>query len=92
MNSQSVKGGDVMIQQSLLRSLREKRGETVTSMAAKLNIGVSRYYMIESGARPATPELAKQIASILEMQPESLFLPQSFTVREFTLKEEPSNA
>jgi transcriptional regulator with XRE-family HTH domain len=71
-----------MTRPSRLRELREQRGETITSMAAKLEIGVSRYYMIESGARPASPELAEKIAKILGVETEYLFLPQSFTVRE----------
>jgi transcriptional regulator with XRE-family HTH domain len=71
-----------MARPSILRELREQRGETITSMAAKLEIGVSRYYMIESGARPASPELAEKIAAILGVETEHLFLPQSFTVRE----------
>jgi len=80
----------IMVQQSALRALREKKGETVTSMAAKLDIGVSRYYMIETGARPATPELAARIAAILGVDQNALFLPQSFTVREVDLAKEAS--
>lgn len=38
--------------------------------------------MIEKGERPATPELAEQIASLLKVKKEDIFLPQSFTVRE----------
>jgi transcriptional regulator with XRE-family HTH domain len=74
-----------MVQVAVLKQVREQRGETVTSMARKLGVGVSRYYMIESGARPATSELVRQIAVILGMKSEALFLPLSFTVRE-TLK------
>jgi DNA-binding XRE family transcriptional regulator len=50
-------------------------------MAKQLNIGVSRYYLIESGMRPATRELAEAIGQILQVSSDSIFLPVSFTVR-----------
>ena len=80
-----------MTQPSVLRLLRERVGETVTSMAAKLDIGISRYWMIESGTRPATPELADKIAKIVGTETAVLFLPQSFTVREHATKEVSAN-
>jgi transcriptional regulator with XRE-family HTH domain len=64
-----------------LRKLREARGESLTGMAKQLNIGVSRYYLIESGMRPATRELAEAIGQILQVSSGSIFLPVSFTVR-----------
>ena len=67
---------------TLLRLKRESKNETISSMANKLNIGLSRYYMIESGERPATPVIAKQIAELLGVNQEEIFLPQSFTARE----------
>ena len=67
---------------TLLRLTREIRKETITSMAEKLEIGISRYYMIEVGDRPATPEIAKHISEILKVKQEDIFLPQSFTARE----------
>lgn len=67
-----------------LKRYREAAGQTVTGMARKLRIGVSRYYMIESGERPATPEIAKKISEILGVQQGDIFLPQSFTVRKST--------
>ena len=73
-----------MTHQTLLRALREQRGGTITSTAQKLNIGVSRYYMIEAHDRPATAELARQTADILGVSQETLFMPQSFTAREST--------
>lgn len=66
----------------MLRITRELKNETITSMANKLNIGVSRYYMIEIGDRPATPKIAKQISEILKVKQEDIFLPQRFTARE----------
>jgi len=64
-----------------LRKLREDKGESLTGMARQLKIGVSRYYMIESGKRPATNELAEAIGQILQVPYDSIFLPMSFTVR-----------
>ncbi len=79
-----------MVQQSMIRHIREQRSETISSMAKKLGIGASRYYMIENGERPATPELALAIARILGVETETLFLPQSFTARQ--TKEATDNA
>jgi len=72
----------LMKAKTMLRLTRELRNETITSMAKKLKIGVSRYYMIESGERPAPPRIAKQISEILNVKQEDIFLPQSFTARE----------
>ncbi len=65
-----------------LRLIRKKKGETVSGMARKLKIGVSRYYMIETGERPATPEIAENIAKLLKVKTQSIFVPNSFTVRQ----------
>ncbi len=65
-----------------LRIIRELKKETITSMASKLNLGISRYYMIEAGERPATPKIAKQISEILKVKQEDIFLPHRFTARE----------
>ena len=67
---------------TILRTNRELKKETITSMANKLKIGISRYYMIESGERPANMEIAKQISEILNIKQEDIFLPISFTARE----------
>jgi len=69
---------------TMLRLTRELKKETITSMANKLKIGISRYYMIESGERPASQKLARQISEILNVKQEDIFLPQSFTVRKTT--------
>lgn len=69
---------------TMLRLTRELKKETITSMANKLKIGISRYYMIESGERPASPKLARQISEILNVKQEDIFLPQSFTAREIS--------
>jgi len=67
---------------TLLKLTRERKNETITSMANKLNICISRYYMIESGERPATPDIAARISEILDVKQEDIFLPQSFTARD----------
>lgn len=64
-----------------LRSIRDSQNKTITEVAKALKIGISRYYMIESGDRPATPELVKKISDFFGVKPEEIFLPQSFTVR-----------
>ena len=71
-----------MKDKTMLRLTRELKNETITSMANKLNVCISRYYMIESGERPATPIIAKQISEILNVKQEDIFLPNSFTARE----------
>ncbi len=71
-----------------LKKYREAAGETVTSMAKKLRIGVSRYHMIESGERPATPEIARRVSEIIGVPQENIFLPQSFTVRKYAVSRE----
>lgn len=67
-----------------LQIVREQAGETLSSMASKLEIGVSRYYMIEKGERPANPNLVAKIAYLLKVKVEQIFSPHSFTVREET--------
>jgi len=66
---------------SQLKIFREQKDETLESMAVKLQIGISRYYYIEIGKRPASPVLAERIANILGVKEDEIFLPQSFTVR-----------
>ena len=77
---------------TMLRLLREGKGETVTSMAQKLDIGISRYHMIESGQRPATPEIAEAIARILSTPQDQIFSPLSFTVRQSDAPAPPTQA
>lgn len=67
---------------TMLRLARESGKETVSSMANRLNIGISRYYMIETGERPASPIIAKKISEILNVPQDHIFLPQSFTARD----------
>ncbi len=67
---------------TILRLIRESRRETVSSMAKRLNLSISRYYMIEAGERHATPDIAKLISELLRVQQEDIFLPRNFTARE----------
>ena len=73
-----------MNQKTVLRKIRIQSGETVSSMAKALNMSPSRYYMIEVGERPATPEVAEKLAALLKVKVSDIFLPQSFTVRKTT--------
>lgn len=61
---------------------RITRGLTGVQMAAKLDIGESRYYYIENGNRPATPEIAKQIAEELGAQVCELFDAKLYQAKE----------
>ena len=63
---------------TILRLIRESRRETVSSMAKRLNLSISRYYMIEAGERPATPDIAKLISELLQMQQEDIFFAAKF--------------
>jgi len=67
---------------TVVRSVRESRGITLSEMARRAGVGVSRYYMIEAGDRPAPPEVADAIARELGVERSRLFLPTSFTVRQ----------
>lgn len=69
---------------TILKVIREDKQISLSAMAKALNIGVSRYFMIENGERPATPELAERIAVMLGVHKDILFLPQSFTVRKMS--------
>ncbi|OIQ53391.1 helix-turn-helix domain-containing protein [Neomoorella thermoacetica] len=80
-----------MENKTALKILRESKGETLSSIARYLNIGVSRYYLIEVGERPATPIIAEKLAKKLGVKIEDIFLPQSFTVRKIN-KEMASHA
>lgn len=71
-----------MHERSALRTLREQRGLTLTELARRVGIGVSRLYMIETGERPAPPEVADALAREVGADLPSLFLPNSFTVRQ----------
>lgn len=73
-----------MKEKTELRLVRERKNKTITEIAEALGICVSRYFMIESGERPATPELVESISKLLDVNPEDIFLPQRFTVRKLT--------
>lgn len=67
---------------SKLKSIRENRGITLAEVANHAKIGISRYYMIESGDRPATEQLANDIADFFGLSRDEIFSPNTFTVRE----------
>lgn len=70
---------------SVLRKIREEQRETVSSMAEKLGIVVSRYQYMETGERPIPSVFADKICDILKIKPkerEQIFLPTVFTVCE----------
>lgn len=71
--------------QTALRKYREEK-MMLTDMAKLLGIGQSRYFYIESGERPVSPELAEKISLILHVPQERLFLPSNFMARDVSAK------
>lgn len=71
-----------MKKQTQLAKKRLANDITGVQMAEALGIGISHYYYIESGERPATPELAEQIAQKLNAQVSELFDPKQYRARE----------
>lgn len=76
-----------MRRKTILKVIRKDKRISLSAMAKDLGIGVSRYFLIENGERPATPEIAERIAGILGVAKDVLFLPRSFTVRKINSDE-----
>lgn len=64
-----------------LAQRRLAQGMTGVQMASRLGIAESRYYYIENGGRPATPEIAKRIAEELGTRVCELFDPKLYQVK-----------
>lgn len=63
-----------------LAFLRQKKGKTQKQMAKILGIGISTYNQYENSQRNIPYGVAKEIADILNVQVEEIFLPVRFTV------------
>lgn len=63
-----------------LARVRKQRGKTQTEMAKLLGIGVSTYNLYENGAHKTPREIAVEIARILEIEVDAIFLPATFTI------------
>ena len=80
--SHSVKVVVVLKSKSKLKKIRESKSVTLADVANHAKIGISRYYMIESGDRPATEKIASDIANFFGIPRDDLFSASTFTVRE----------
>jgi len=63
-----------------LASLRRIEGKTQKQMAKMLGIGISTYNQYENSQRNIPYRIAKEIAYILNVQVDEIFLPVRFTV------------
>lgn len=63
-----------------IEQLRKNKNINQTKMAKMLNIPVPTYNMYENGNRKVPEDIAKNIAKILEVDVEDIFLPATFTV------------
>lgn len=67
---------------SVLKETRLAKGFSLTRMAELIGIPISTYAMIESGERSAGKDVAYKVGVLLEVDPNIIFLPERFTVRE----------
>ncbi|ABB15153.1 helix-turn-helix transcriptional regulator [Carboxydothermus hydrogenoformans] len=65
-----------------LKQLRKANGLTQMEMAKKLGISESYYCQIENGTRRMSLKTALDIAAILKVTPNDLFLPSNFAERQ----------
>lgn len=66
---------------SILKAMRQERGITGAEVAELLGISVSGYHYIERGKRPATAEVAEQVAALLGMEVKELFDTKLYEVK-----------
>lgn len=64
----------------ILSEARLKKGITQLEMSRKLGIAVSTYNMYENAQRKIPLHIAKNIAKIVELSMEELFIPSTFTI------------
>lgn len=62
-----------------IEELRRERGITQVQMAKLLGIPVSTYNVYENGNRKVPKKIAFQIAKVLQVKIEDIFLPCTFT-------------
>lgn len=70
-----------------LEFLRTEKDYTQSYMAENLSITTSSYCMYEKGQRKVPKNIATEIAKILGVEKEVIFLPSTFTVSEMELVE-----
>lgn len=62
-----------------LKELRLEKGMSCQEVASKIGVTKSYYWMIERGDRRLTYELAVNIASVFQLQPDDIFLTSKST-------------
>ncbi len=65
-----------------LKAFRKEAGLTQAQMGKKLGISESGYCLIENGKRKLTVKMAVDIASILKIEPNNIFLSANFAKRQ----------
>lgn len=65
---------------SKLEQLRKEKGMGQSALAEKLGIASSTYHQYEKGARMIPVSTAIEIANLLSVKVEDIFLPMRFTV------------
>ncbi|SET15301.1 Helix-turn-helix [Natronincola peptidivorans] len=71
--------------QKTLQHYRRNKDYTQEYMARKLGVSISSYNLYENGGRRIPHEAAMKIIKLLEIQDwQDIFLPHSFTLREFS--------
>lgn len=69
------------MKQTILAKLRKEKKYTQEKMAEMLGISVAAYNLYENGGRKVPEKVATQIAQILGVKKEEIFLPETFAVR-----------
>lgn len=67
-----------------LSQVRLQKGITQLEMSIKLGIAVSTYNMYENGQRKIPSHIAKNIANILDLSVNDLFIPSTFRTHKTT--------
>jgi transcriptional regulator with XRE-family HTH domain len=78
-----------MNESNLLKSIRQQRRESLTSVAKQLNISTTYYYYMEKGERGFTREIKEKLCKILKIKPSEaneIFSPSMFTVSKTEVK------
>lgn len=71
----------IVVQESMLRRLRQARAKTLEEVAGAVGLSTDGYKKIELGQRRANAYAAKRIAEFFGLPILDLFLPATYTVR-----------
>jgi len=67
-----------------LKHIREEHTKTLQEVAEEVGSTKPYYWQIEKGEKVLSYELAVKIASVFEMKPDDIFLPEELTKSEQT--------